>query len=284
MLAGARVVASAHLHLREVVEGDVRRQPITPGASRGQALLDVCDRAVGIAFQQPNRAQPDEREGTGPFPVRATAFGDRQGPLEALGRGDEVATGERGKALARHGVRHGHGVAVGVRQRRGPLPERSGDVIEREGHGGCRELRAWQHARWQRMSQDALGQATSEDQMASQPPVHPQRPGEPRRAGGVACAQAALDGGGEVRVFEVDARQGLHLAAVPVARSQRLGDGQEVLSMGGGSALPLAGLPQPVAGVLRDGFEQSLPRAADATLGATTRDCSESACSTSSTS
>ena len=69
-------------------------------------------------------------------------------------------------------------------------------------------------------------------------------------------------------MFEVDARQGLHLAAVSIARSQLLGDGQEVLSMGGGSALPLAGLPHPVAGVLRDGFEQSLPRAADTTLRA----------------
>ena len=243
----------------------------SPRAEPRPGPASMCATASSASpSEQPNRAQPDEREGTGPLPVGPTALRDRRGRRSkrsaAVTRSPRASATRPSPATAFAMVT---GSSVGVRA----APRTSARARRR-----CHRARTpWWPPRSsargntpageRRCVKDALGQATSEDQVAAQPPVHPQRPGQPPRAGGVACGQAALDGGGEVGVFEVDARQGLHLAAVSVARSQLLGDGQEVCSVGRGSALPLAGLPQPIAGVLRHGFEQSLPRAADTALG-----------------
>ena len=180
VLAGAAVVASAQLHLQEVVEGDVGRQPVLsgawprPGPARCRTALSASpSRRWTVPSQMSEKAQVHS---TSAPPCSATdlATSKRSGPST------RSPLGERHQAFARHGVGHDRRVVA-----RMPVAadhhQRGADVVHGEGHRGGRELRAGVHVLGRLVVEGGLRQPTAVVVVAAQPPVEPQLPRHPGR-------------------------------------------------------------------------------------------------------
>ncbi|WP_229913893.1 substrate-binding domain-containing protein [Streptomyces capitiformicae] len=105
------MVAEGEGGLGEVVEGDVRRQPVASGAGEAEAAFDLGYGGRGCAAEQVHRAEPDVGEGGGPG--RAVVLeGVVEGGVETVLGGIEVAVGESGEAGAGAGLAADLGVVL----------------------------------------------------------------------------------------------------------------------------------------------------------------------------
>ena len=183
----AACVAAGELDLGQVVERDVRRQPVPAAAGRRQAALDAPHGRVGVADAAARRSRARCARAPGPLGLGAAAGGEVQGRGEAA-RGLVQVAGRR--------ARRDRSPATALAPMTGSSPACSSAAIHQSRAAARRRpwRRSWSRRRaaarartssGRSLAQHALGEPATVGVVAAQPPVHPQRPRQPgRRASG----------------------------------------------------------------------------------------------------
>jgi hypothetical protein len=168
-------------------------------------------------------------QGPQPLVVLQPGLGQRDRPPERrLGR-VEVLARQRDEALPGDAVRLPADVALGLGQPERLVPARTAgrEVALGEGHRRVGEQRADAGGGRQRTRERPLGEAPTDQQVATQPPVEPQRPAHAAGELAVVEGEARLERRLEVALLPGGRGERVDRVGPPVGRHLLLGEGEE---------------------------------------------------------